>query len=255
MTAVSLPQAPAGVAGFNRIFHAARLHAANPWGTLVLPWLIYAGVFGLTYVIWVLIANAAGGRENIDPAAFTYAGGGFWVLIYMMVVAVQAMNLTFRFALGLSLSRREYYLGTAGYFLALSVLYGTGITLAAVIERATDGWGMNGAFFAPFFMTDDSLLQVWFVWITLFLFFFFVGAAVAAVYVRWGSNGLISFFAIVALLLVGAAWLTIEFEAGAQIVEFFVRTSTVQIAAYSVVVSAACAVVGFLLLRRATPKA
>ena len=75
----------------------------------------------------------------------------------LMVVAVQAMSATFRFALGMSVTRRDYYLGTALYFTMLSVVYAAGLTALGGIERLTDGWGLDGYFFAPFGSKSQSL--------------------------------------------------------------------------------------------------
>jgi hypothetical protein len=255
MTAVTMaPLAPRN-ASLGRIVHAARLHAANPWTTLVLPWLIYAAIFGLTYAIWRTIVMGAGGLENLNPDAFMYNGGGTWVLFYMLVVAVQAMNLTFKFALGLCLTRREYYLGTSVYFVLLSLMYATGITLAGLVERATDGWGLNGSFFVPFFLRDAPVGQVWFTWFGLFTLFFFVGAAVATVFVRWGANGLIVFFASLALLLVATVWSIVNFGIAGDIGAWFAARSLNELVGVALVVSAVSGLVGYGLMRRATPRA
>lgn len=252
MTAVTMEPQRTQPDSLRRIVHAARLHVANPWGTLILPWLIYGGIFALTWIIWRMVANAAG--NGLEENAFTYNGGGFWVLFYMLVVAVQAMNLTFRFALGLSLTRREYYLGTAGYFVALAIMYSTGVTLAAVIERATDGWGVNGAFFVPFYAQDASFGEIWMTWFGLFLLFFFLGAAVATVYVRWGSNGLIVFFAALALFLIAIIWSIVNFGMATDVGRWLAGLSLAEWTALAVVVSAINGVIGYALLRRATPR-
>lgn len=238
-----------------RIFHAARLHAANPWGTLILPWLIMLAIFGTSYAIWSLIAMANGGVENLKPDAFVYNGGGFWALFYMMVVAIQAMNLTFKFALGMSLTRHEYYLGSAGYFTMLAALYAAGWTVGAALERATDGWGLNASFFIPVFMQDLPLWHLGFMWLTLYLFFMFLGAAVATVYVRWGSNGLVSFFVLLALLLIAGVWAIVKFDWGPAIGSWLTGTPVLGIFAWTLVPTAVFGVVGYLLLRRATPRA
>lgn len=239
----------------HRIVNAARLHTANPWTTLLLPWIIYAAIFALTYVIWQIVITVAGGIENLEPEAFRYNGGGYWALVYMMIAAIQAMNLTFRFALGISLTRREYYLGTAGYFVLLALVYGTGMTIGAVIERATDGWGVGGAFFAAQFLYDAPIGQVWIMWIVQFLVFLFLGAAVATIYVRWGSTGLTVFFIGLAALIVGGLWLLAKLSPNVNVLGWFATTSLMEYAAWGLLVSAVCAVVGFLLLGRATPRA
>lgn len=255
MSAVTLATPVARTDSFGRIFHAARLHAANPWGTLILPWLIMLAIFATSYSIWSLIARANGGAENLEPDAFVYNGGGFWALFYMMVVAIQAMNLTFKFALGISLTRHEYYLGTAVYFAFIAALYAVGWTAGGALERASGGWGMNASFFIPVFMQDLPLWQLGFMWLTLYLFFMFVGAAVATVYVRWGSNGLIGFFVLLTVVLIAAVWAIVEFDWGPAIGSWLTTTPVLGIFAWTLVPTAGFGVIGYWLLRRATPRA
>jgi len=51
MTAVATAPAPGRSGTPSRIVNAARIHAANPWGTLILPWIVYAAIFALTLAI------------------------------------------------------------------------------------------------------------------------------------------------------------------------------------------------------------
>lgn len=241
-------QAPA------RLWNIVRMHVANPVPTLVVPWVITAAIFGLNLAIWTMVANAAGGADNLEDAALTFNGGIVWLLSFMMVVAVQAMNLTFKFALGFSVTRRDFYLGSVLYFVLLSLLYATGISALIVIERATDGWGLNAAFFAPWALTDQPIATVWFLYLMALLLFFFLGAAVATVFVRWASYGLYAFFISLAVVVVGAGWIVTATDSWASVGEFFTTTSLVGIAAWTAPVTIACGVAGYLILRRATPR-
>ncbi|WP_297084855.1 ABC transporter permease [uncultured Demequina sp.] len=253
MTAIDTRAAVTGAPA--RIANVMRMHVANPMPTLIMPWIITAIVFGVNLSIWLMVANAAGGAEYLEPRAFQYNGGVSWIVIFMMVVAVQAMSLTFRFALGFSVTRREYYLGTAAYFVGLALLYSTGLTGLAALERATDGWGLDAAFFAPFGLVDESLGLVWLLYLMTMLLFFFLGSAIATVWVRWRAYGLYSFFIGLALLLVAAGWGITAADAWGDVGEFLTTTPLAQLAAWTLPVTALCAVVGFLFLRRATPRA
>lgn len=237
-----------------RLLNVVRLHVANPFPTLVAPWLITFVIFGLNLAVWNIVAQAAGGVENLDPDAFQYNGGILWIVVFMMVVGVQAMSLTFPFALGFAVTRRDFFWGSALYFVLLTVLYSTGLTALAWLERATDGWGIGGAFFQPFGALEESLNVVWFLFFAAMLVFFFVGAAVSAVWVRWRANGLYVFFIALAALIVGGLWVVGQLDAWAQIGEFFSTTSATAIAAWTLPVTAVSAIVGYLLLRRATSK-
>ncbi len=238
----------------SRIWNVVRLHTANPNPTLVLPWVITFLIFALNMAIWLMVAQAAGGRENLDTDAFQFNGGISWIVVFMMVVAIQAMNLTFPFALGFAVTRRDFYLGSSLYFVLLSLLYASGFTAVAALEDATDGWGLGAAFFSPVGLQDESLAALWFVYLGLMLLFFFLGAAVATVWVRWKAYGLYAFFSGLAILLVAAGWVITVTENWGEVGQFFVTHSPAELVAWTLPVTLVSAVVGFLFLRRATPK-
>lgn len=237
-----------------RVLNVVRLHIANPVPTLVLPWAITFAIFALNLAIWLMVAQAAGGVDNLEADAFQYNGGISWIVVFMMVVAIQAMSLTFRFALGFSVTRRDYYLGSALFFVLLSLLYSTGFAVIGAIERATDGWGLGAAFFTPFGLYEEPLLTVWFVYLAAMLLFFFLGAAVATVWMRWRAYGLYVFFLGLAVVVVASGWIITATDSWPAVGEFFVTTSPVAIAAWTLPVTAVCAVTGFALLRRATSR-
>lgn len=237
-----------------RIANVVRLHVANPIPTLVMPWGITAVIFAINLAIWLMVANAAGGVQNLEEGAFQYNGGISWIVVFMMIVAIQCMSLTFSFAMGFSVTRRDYYLGTSAYFLSLSVLYATGLTALAAIEQATGGWGLDAAFFSPWGLSEQSYLTLWFVYFATMLMFFFIGASVATVWVRWKAYGLYAFFVGLALLLVGAGWLITATDSWGDVGQFFAGSTWASLAAWTLPVTVVCAVVGFLFLRKATPR-
>ncbi|WP_084106154.1 hypothetical protein [Demequina sp. NBRC 110056] len=245
---------PATASAARRMLNVARLHVANPVPTLVLPVFITLVIFGLNAAIWALVVNIAGGADNLDSNAFSYNGGITWIIVFMMVVAVQAMNLTFSYAIGLSVTRRDYYLGTCLYFLALAVGHSAWLTGMAAIERSTDGWGVGGYFFAPFGMWQESLAIIALGYVTTMLLSFSIGAAVATMWVRWRAYGLYAFFLGLAVVLVGAGWAITAADAWPSVGDFLVSTPLEQLFLWTLPLTALCGVVGFLLLRRATPR-
>ncbi len=251
MTAI-VDAAP-GVPFTRRWANVIRIHVANPWPTLVTPWLIFTAIFGLTYSIWHIVLMAAG-AGGVEPNAFQYNGGVTWILFYMVVVAVQSMNQTFRFAIGFSSTRRDYYLGTATLFVGLSAFYALGITLLAGVEGLTGGWGVDGGFFAPAFMANLPLVQVAYVYFATLLFMFFLGSAIGSVFVRWGANGILMFLGSVAVVLVATVWLVTRANAWASVGAFFTDNSVPMILTWSLPVTAVAGLVGYALMRRATPR-
>ncbi len=235
-----------------RVWNVVLLHAANPWPSLYLPWIILVAIFAFTYSLWRIIDAATAGP--LTNGEFRVSGGVSWIFVYMMIAAIQAMNLTFRFALGLSVTRRDYYLGTSLYFVLLSLMYGVGIAALSTLEHATNGWGIDGGFFSPAGFIDLPWWQLAYVYVLAMAFFMFVGAAVATLYQRWKSNGIVAFFIGLGVILVGASWLVTVGHKWSEVGAFFVKYQVVGTASWSLVLTALAGVFGFLVLRRATPK-
>lgn len=247
MSAALAPAMPAS----RRILNGARIHAANPVATLVTPWLITLAIFGMNLAIWWIVTSVAD-EGSLEPDAFQYNGGAAWIVVYMMVAATIAMNQTFRFAVGLSATRRDYYLGTVLFFLAMAAFYSLGMTALAAIERATDGWGVGGRFFSPFFLLEVPLWQVALAYAAAITFMAMLGAAVAAVFVRWGTTGMLVFFGALGVVLIGVIYLVTRADAWGAVGRFFEGSSLVELSGWAVALAAVFALVGHLLLRRAS---
>ncbi|QYH36598.1 ABC transporter permease [Salinibacterium sp. M195] len=237
-----------------RITNVAKLHFANPWTTLGLPWIILGVIFAGSLTIWWLIYSALSPEQRVGALQGTeFGGSSFFIFIYMMVVAIQAISITFPFALGYGVTRRDYYLGSALAFVVLAVIYTTGLAILAAIEKATNGWGMGGTMFAPIYF-GGSVPERTFVQFVLFLFFLFFGSAIAAVWVRWKATGVTVFFIIVGALLVGLIALATFTDSWFAVGDTFVDLGVIGVASWSLVLTAISAIAGFFLLRRATPR-
>jgi hypothetical protein len=92
-----------------RVWNVLRLQFANRLNMLAIPWLAF--VFLINYAIWAIVATASNGEASLKGTE--YSGSTFWLFAYLMIAAIQAITLTFPFALGMSVTRRDYYLGTA----------------------------------------------------------------------------------------------------------------------------------------------
>ena len=251
MTAITV-RPPASA--LQRVLNVVRLHLTNPWTTIILPWLIMAVILLGNLAIWALIlantptADLADVREGLG-----YSGASTYIFVYIMVVAVQAISVTFPFALGYGVTRRDYYLGTALTFVGLSAMFSIGLTLLSVIEEATNGWGLGGRMFTPIYY-GEGWGQRLFAYFAAFLFFFSVGMAAASIWVRWKANGLTAFFIGLGVLVVGGGALLTVTNSWVAFGQFFANAGFIGSYAWSLVVSAIAAVGGFFVLRRATPK-
>jgi len=241
----------------SRITRVTKLILANPWTTIILPWLILGAIFLMSMAIWLIVLTAAGPADQGEVrSGLQYSGASSWVFVYMMVVAVQAMNLTFPLALGYGSTRRDFYLGSALSFVLLSVMWTVGLTVLSAVEDATAGWGIGGRMFTAIYFggEDGALWERSVIFLCGMLFFFFVGAAVAAVYVRWKATGLVAFFIGLGLLGVGAIALVTFTETWDAVGAFFVNAGALGVALWLLVPTVVAGLAGYLVLRRATPR-
>ena len=237
----------------SRVLPVARLIVANPWTTLIQPWLILAVIFVANWAIWAMIAGATTGADRRDAIdGFQYSGAIFYVFAYMLVVGVQAMNASFAIALGLGASRRDFYLGTLLAFVGISTVYAVGFTALAEVEDATGGWGLGGRLFAPVYLGEHLPVAARF-WTYLvgLLFFFVAGSCFGAVFVRWGRNGLVTFLAALALAGVGVAAIVTVSGRWAAIGSALVAAGALGVATALLVPAVLGAGVGYLVIRRA----
>ena len=108
-----------------------RLHFANPWTAVIVPWLIFGSIFALNWAIWFIVWVSMAPADRADMGeGLQWNGAVFYFFVYMLVVAVQAMNATFSYALGMGATRREFYLGSLLTFLGLSILGGLWVPLS-----------------------------------------------------------------------------------------------------------------------------
>jgi hypothetical protein len=258
MSAITATSTPTARPLVRRLWNVIRLHAANPFTILGTPLLVMGLIFAINWVIWFLIRSfAPTDQQSVDDVSigFQYSGASLWAFVYMMVVAIMAMNLTFSFALGFGSTRRDFSLGTAGAFIGLSAFYALLYTGLGLLEQATNGWGVGGAMFNSFYFGIDEnwgvrLFNVF----AAFLFFFAIGSVFGAIYVRSRARGLILFFAALTLVLLGLVVLLTMTESWGAFGDFFVTVGFFGAYALSLIVSAVAAVAGYLVLQRATPR-
>jgi hypothetical protein len=88
----------------------------------------------------------------------------------------------------------------------------------------------------------------------LLLVSFLASAGVATLWVRWKTVGVVGFFAVLAILVIGGIALLTYTKNWAAFGSWFGTTGLVGIASWLLVPAVAIAIAGFFILRRATPK-
>jgi hypothetical protein len=235
----------------NVIWRTVRLHAVNPSVFFGVPWLILGGAWAITMVLG-LIMRGAGAPADIVGMRYSWAVlSPQW---YLVVVGVQAIALTFPFALGFGATRRDFWLGTALMFVLVSAEMAIAIATLVQVEILTHGWGLGVHMFDALWYGESGWLVDFYTTFALQLLVLFIGAGATTVYMRWRIAGMmVLLFSSIAVVLAAIAALT--FTQGWM--EFFAWFASIGIVGGFTLVlglAAVCAVGGYLVIRRATPR-
>jgi hypothetical protein len=239
----------------SRILAVTRLHFVNRFTLIYQPLIILGAIFLINLAIWVIIILSTPlDQRGTTESHLGYSGAVFYIFIYALVIAVQAISRTFPFSLGYGVTRRNFSLGSSVAFLLIGIIFSAVLTIMSSIEIATDGWGVGGRMFAPDYFTNSSWLLRFVMYLMLFLFCLSIGSAAASMWVRWKVPGLISFFAVIAVILIGAVAI---FTLGHHWVAFgdwVASQGSVGVTLWLLIPTAVAGLAGYLILQRATPK-
>jgi hypothetical protein len=242
-------------AAASRIWKVVRLNLVNRSSTIWVPTMILGFIWLVNYAIWWIIYSSSSPADRSHSVQNTqYSGGEFYIFIYMLVLAIQIIAITFPFALGFSVTRRDFYLGSALTFLILAAAYSVGLTFLGYVEQWTNGWGLGGHLFTAVYFGSGTFWQRLFVIFVGLLFCMFVGGASATIFMRWRVNGLIIAGAILAVLVVGAVALITWTQSWPAVGRWFINEGSFGVVAWLLIPAAIAGLAGFFVLRRATPK-
>lgn len=254
MTTATLPSSPTFANFPRRVTSVVRLNTANPWTTIIMPWMVIGIIFVVNWLIWWVIATASGtGSASAVAQGLQWSGASSWILFYMGVIAIQTINLTFPLALGYGVTRREFWVGTSVTFVLLSALYSVAMTALASIEELTNGWWIGGRMFTAVYF-GESWYERLFIIFTLMMLFFFSGAAIATLFVRWKGTGVVFFFAALGFVLVGLIALVTFTDSWPAIGDTLGRLGYLGVVSWTYAITVLAAVFGYLVLRRTTPR-
>jgi hypothetical protein len=232
----------------NRVVAGARMQLVHPLLSVGIPWAIVGSSFAINLAVWRVGDVAAQSPGNGST------GGLAALYITVLVGFVQAVTQFFPFATGLSLSRREFYLGTALLAAVEAVVYGIALTVLTAIENATNGWGVRLHFWAPGALDVGNPLLQFLVFAVPMLACAFLGMGIGVVFKRWGATGLYA-LTLGTLLTAGlaAVWITwrkVWGDVGSWLADLSITSLTVLLPA---VIAVALAALTFLGLRRTVP--
>ncbi|GAA1703770.1 hypothetical protein GCM10009808_22070 [Microbacterium sediminicola] len=227
----------------NRTLNVVRMQLNNRQTFIWLPLIILGAAFAVNWIIWSLIP--------VDEPKF--GGGAQAPLWYFLVVGIQALTLTFPFSQAMSVTRREFFLGTiltAG--LTSAILSGVFIA-GGFVETATGGWGVNGYFFSFPWIWEFGAGGAALFYLVLALLFFVIGLWSAIVFKRFGALWLTVSLVVLGLLLVGGVWLITQWALWGSVFTWFATTGVVILSLWGLLLTAVLGMLCFATFRRMTP--
>ncbi|WP_433608412.1 hypothetical protein ACQP2P_35405 [Dactylosporangium sp. CA-139114] len=225
----------------------ARLHALGRRDALVWPVAILAIAFTVNVVMFAAIPSDAMGADPVTGALAS-------IYVAALAFGAVAVNQHFPFALGLSVTRREFVAGLSLFGLVQVVVYSTLLVILQSIEHATGGWGMRLHFFGLGFVDRHSIPVQFLVYAVPMLAMTLAGTTAGALYLRWRATGLLSAVTVLMLLFGGTAALIGHYEAWPAVGHWLTHTSVVALAVgWPLLLVLLLAGGSWLALRRATP--
>lgn len=229
----------------NRIHQVARLQIPAWPHILGWTWSMTAVTFGL---------NLLSVLANHDPGDGVTTTGGV-ASLYGIAIGMAAVSVTqiFPYALGMSVTRREFYLAWSLLAAAQSVAYALVLCLLRAVEQATGYWGTGMRYFSLPFMDDANPVLLLLGYAVPMLVVTHLGILFGTVYVRWGTTGVLASLTL-AFTVLGLAAALITWTRQWQAIGRWLldQSPTALLAGWPVLVAAAFAVGGYTLIRRAT---
>ena len=226
------------------LVNVARYHLVDRILYVVMPWALLAFVFAINLVIAGLITT--GPKHGLSAAGL--------VSFYIMILLLGASSTTRSLAFGLSLgvSRRSYYLGTAGLAIAMAAVYGLALTVLQVIERVSGGWGVRLHFFRVAYLLPGPWYLTWLTSFVGLVLVFVYGSWFGLAWRRWSVPGLMGLIVAQITVLLAGALIATWADAWKRIGHFFTTLSAAGLTAVLAVVAAALLAGAFTTMRRVT---
>jgi hypothetical protein len=180
----------------SRALAVAHMHLVDRLTLFVMPFAICAAAFAVNLVVWQFV-----------PVDGRSTGGGASLHVFVLAAAALAVVRGLPFALGMGASRRAFVVGTGLTGLVLAALMGTVWAILRQVEELTNGWGRHGHFFDFAWMHRSSWGVVWLMLMVSIGACFALGAAVASIWSRFGTPGLVIGAPLAVLVLGGLSGL------------------------------------------------
>lgn len=230
----------------SRVMNVVRLQLINRQTYIWIPLLILFGSFILTLAVYAtLLASGV-------PGPF-YGGGAQAPLWYFMVVGIYALTLSFPFSQAMSVTRREFYLGTLLTAVLTSLILAVIFVVGGFIEEATGGWGMGGYFFRLPWVWEAGAATAGLFYFATAMLFFVIGFWAATIYKRFGSLWLTVVLVGLGALGVLGMFIVGQLDAWVQLFTWFAEQGALGLTLWGLLVIAVLAAISYVTLRRTVP--
>ena len=226
----------------NRISGVLKLHSRDKWGWIYIPCIILFSSFAVNFLVSFLLTST----EEF------YTGGVSSIFVFLFVIGIIVVARTFPFAVGMSIRRTDYFIGSVVMGTIASIAYSMLIFLMAQVENLTNGWGNRLHFFSFPYLNDGTATEQLSMYFILFLHMFFLAFLIASFAKRFGLTGML--IASIASMLIGslAVYLVHSYKLWGNIFSWFGGQTAVEIAYWLIPFVLFYLLASFLLLRRAS---
>lgn len=235
-----------------RIPAAFRLQFIVPTNLIIVPAVVFLLVWAVSIGITMWIHATVDGRVAAeDPMYGGASQAAVWTLGFM---AAYTVTQTLPFAMALSFSRRTFVVGSYLAFVAVAAGFGLAYTVAAWIERVTNGFGIHAyQFDTPFMTSSNGLVGGGVLATAIALTVMVVTFMFAVVFRRISVLTFWTLLVALAAMLGVAALLLIRNVGWSGIGDWFLQQTALTGSAYLLGIALVAGLFGYLFLRGDTP--
>lgn len=251
------PVAQRAQSSYVRIPAAFRLQFVVKHTFITSPLIVFSGAWMIAVGIGFWIHYSTGRAEaatlTADDAIYTGASqAALWALLF---IAAYSASHTFPFSMALSYSRRVFVVGVFLAFAVVSTGFGVAFALAAVVERATDGYGILMYNFDLPFLTQGpgGIFSAALLATVLCLFLMMFGFFWSILYRRVSLTMLWVIILGVLAILLSIVAIFIQNGWWGELAQWATRQNALTLSGWLVLPAVGLTVVNYLVIRKATP--
>ncbi|GAB2606899.1 hypothetical protein [Pseudactinotalea suaedae] len=227
----------------SRVLDVVRMHLLVRLTFVTLPLIILGGAFLVTLGVFALIPS-----DGVK-----IAGSGQAALWYFLSVGAMAQTRTFPFSQAMSVTRRDFLLGTMLTGLLSSGVLAALYVVLGLIENATGGWGVNGRIYFIDDFGGGNVAVAFLAYLVIAMLAFTIGLTFATIYKRFKLLGLWAAIAGVLVVLLVTVIAITRADAWPTVAELVSDAGPLGLSAIGAVVIAVLGFVDLRVLRRTQP--